>query len=221
MPTTPPARLLVAVPTVDGRDDHLDRCLAAYGREAEKLETAAGIQTTIRVWRNLPTCAHVWNLAAGVALDEGHDLLHLTADDLVPHRDALDVGVWRVLRGEAPAALIVNALTGDIESHGLAWATQLPDGTATSMVRIPLIRTEWWHPIPQIHYWSDNAVSSVLQARGVPMVCDTDFRFAHWWAAPGRLSATDERAQDERVQYEAFNREMMARGSRGALEVWA
>lgn len=217
----PPARLLVVIPTVAGRDEHLHRCLTAYDAErAHLIRRGANVTVDVRVYHDLPTCAHAWNLGAELARDDGYHLLHLTADDLAPRPGALDVGLWRIGFGEAPAALIWNGVTGAIESHGMAWGQAMPDGSPTTMVRIPTLRTEWWHPIPEIHYWSDNAVSSVLAARGVPMVCDADFVFDHFWAAEGRQVMAGPRAEHEQRQWMLFDQDVRGRANAGSLSPW-
>ena len=197
-------RLMIVCPTVTGREEHLNRWRLAYERAVE----VAKIEARFAIYENLSTCARAWNLGAWEAMDRGYSLLHLSADDLEPSPGALKAAIESVERGEAPSALIFGP-DGNVESHGYTWGYATPDGTPTAMTRIPTVRTEWWHPIPDIHYWSDNAVSSVLTARGIPIVNLNAYAFRHHWAQEGRLSGSDDRAQREKAEWQAYDQSVM------------
>jgi hypothetical protein len=62
-------------------------------------------------------------------------------------------------------------------------------------------------PIPPIHYWSDNAVTTVLRHLDVPILASRRYAWQHHWEQAGRISGTGEQADAERVIYSAFERD--------------
>src|SRR5438445_12859155 len=67
----------VVVPTVDGREEHLDRLVRTYAATAEGC-----YELDLVVKRNYPTCGHGWQ--AGLEDIRG-EYVHFTCDDIEPH----------------------------------------------------------------------------------------------------------------------------------------
>jgi len=193
--------VVVVIPTVQGREDHLDRCMAAYMR------TLAGVRWQAVVEHNRATCGEAWNLGAEVARAAGATWLHMTADDLEPLDGWFEAAVSCVREfGASPSALIWTARAGEpdvIESHG-DWAARYSVPNAVSMSRIPFCRTELWIDIPPIHYFSDNAFSSAMQAQGIPLVAVPGYAFRHHWAQAGRKQMNDEQWFREQTTWQQW-----------------
>lgn len=204
--------VFVVIPTVAGREDHLQRCTEAYTR------TLAGVSHELFVVYDAPTCGLAWNLGADVARGHGAEWLHMTADDLEP----LD-GWYAAARScvtdyaASPAALIWTARAGEpdqVESHG-DWAARYSVPCAVSMSRIPFCRTTQWIDIPPIHYFSDNAFTSAMQAQGVPIVAVEGYAFRHHWAQPGRKRMNDAQWFAEQTAWQTWAaRELLERAPR-------
>jgi hypothetical protein len=169
----------VVVPTVDGREAHLQRCLAAYER------TAPGAEVIVE--RDHPSCGAAW--LAGATGE--FDCLHLTADDLEPHDGWLQVAMETVDAGYIPAPLVHHP-GGELESAGLLdfgcyrgphadW--QLIEGTT-----VPFLTRAMWERIGMIdvHYCTDLWVSTIGRRYGWETVIRTGMRFTHHTASAGR-----------------------------------
>lgn len=189
----PRATLVVALPTVTGREEIVSICESAYH---ETVPT--DVRLIVHRQKDRPTCGEVWNAVAleaqaFAAGEPGPVYFHATADDLEPLPGWFDPAVRIVENGGTPSALIYTARAGQpdvVESHG-DWGVRYPAPQVTSMSRIPFCRADQWIPIPPIHYFSDNAFSSAMQIQGIPMIADPDYRFRHWWAQAGRHPMND------------------------------
>jgi hypothetical protein len=177
-------RLAIVVPTVDGREADLDRCIAGYAATAPDAK--------VYVERNYPTCGAAWNAGAAKAELDGFDYLHLTADDLEPHAGWLEVAVETVDKDHIPAPLVYNP-DGNLQSAGLAglgcytgphedW--QLIEGTT-----VPFLTRKMWNAIGMInvHYCTDLWVSVIGRKRGWETAIRTGMVFTHYNSEPGRL----------------------------------
>lgn len=203
----PIATLVVAVPTVDGREQHLARCEHAYH---ETVPT--DVRLILVVKRNLATCGEGWNDVAATARlyaageTAGPVYFHATADDLEPLPGWYEAAVFQTENGHSPSALIYTARAGQgdvVESHG-DWGVRYPQPQVVGMSRIPFCREEQWIPIPPIHYFSDNAFSSAMFAQGISMVADPAYVFRHWWAQEGRHPMNDEQWFREKTAWESW-----------------
>lgn len=201
-----PLRVLQVVPTVTGREAHLERWHSSHNEawaEAVQRRGSPAVVISTMVVHDKPTCAHAWNEAGERARDEGFDVLYCSADDLEPSSLAFVGALDSIEQGVCPSPLIYHAASGQVESHGLRWGHMGLNGEPDTMTRIPFLRSSWWPPqgIPEIHYWSDNCVSDWLQFIRVPILLSTEFSFKHHWAVEGRHDGADDRAQAERAEW--------------------
>jgi hypothetical protein len=203
----PSAILVVSVPTVDGREDHLVRCEHAYHET-----TPPDVQLILDVRRGRTTCGQVWNESAARARFAYQSrpgmpvYFHATADDLEPLPGWFDAARRNVTDGASPSALIYTARPGQpdvVESHG-DWGVRYPSRQVCSMSRIPFCLIEQWIDIPQIHYYSDNAFTAALQAQKIPCVAEPDYAFRHWWAEAGRHPMNDAQWYAEQAAYTSW-----------------
>lgn len=218
MAGSPSATLVVAIPTVTGREAHLERCGHAYHET-----TPTDVRLKLVVVRDRSTCGEVWNESAEIALEGAQApnftpvYLHCTADDLEPLPGWYEAAVGVVESGGTPSALIYTARPGQsdvVESHG-DWGVRYPARQVTSMSRIPFCRAEQWIPIPPIHYFSDNAFSSAMFTQGIPIVADPGFAFRHWWAQEARKPMNDTRWFEEQTMWQTWaTSELLARAPR-------
>jgi hypothetical protein len=163
----------VIVPTIDGREAHLSRCVAAYEATMRELE-----DTEILVVRNQPACGVAWQIGASRA---ARPYLHLTADDLVPHSGWWQAAVRAVDHGVIPAPLILGP-SGAVEEVG-------PE--TTGCTRIPFCSREQWNrigPMIPLHYYTDNWFSFKARQAGYSIADVPEYACTHHWAEAGRLS---------------------------------
>ena len=182
-------RIGVIIPTVQGRDDHLARCLAAYRQRSD------GATLEIITVKDMPSCGEAWIQGARL-LEPDFDYVHLTADDLEPHE-----GWWQPLAdacdSECLGAPTVLNPDGTIQSAGGNRAQQNhlnsvapPDGEFVDFTPIPFMSVQQWEEIGMIpvHYHSDVWVSERGRQLDYPTVfCDGSV-FTHHNAHAGRLS---------------------------------
>ena len=170
--------LSIVMPTIQGREDELERTIAAY----ERL-TPREIEWIVE--RDHPTVASAWN--AGAAKATGA-VLHLGNDDLEPESDE-----W------FPAALAALAMgsvpVGWVREHGLVFGRDFP--------RVPVCMRSWWEPLdPRLHYWADNQFGDVQAKQGHFTIVMDDFDFLHRKSMIGRDESAERLARDHAV-YEA------------------
>jgi hypothetical protein len=201
-------KISVVIPTIKGREHHLERCLAAYRDRSE-------LALEVLIMRDLETCGRAWNLGAMVA--EG-EYLHLTADDLEPHIGWDHAAVEACERGQIPAPEIHSergALAPDdpglpIESSGGYWDRRLADWEITmNTCVVPFCRTRDWEgnigPVLEAHYYTDNYFTDQCRRSGLEVVVRRAYAFTHHWAKEGRGAGMTEaqRMEVDRAIYEA------------------
>lgn len=173
----------VIIPTIAGREHHLERCLDAYQRN-----TARPFE--VIVVSDRPTCGIAWN--DGLA-DARGDYLHLSADDLEPHPGWDDAAVACVERGQLPCPRIVNA-DGTLQSCGDR-AKEAATGSMCDVARVPFfprLLLDAVFPIIATHYMTDYWVTARAERAGWPTVVVREMCFTHHLAAEGRLDTMDE-----------------------------
>lgn len=178
----------IVCPTVKGREASLERTRAAYALTTDR-------EYEFIVEAGHATCGAAWN--AGVARATG-ELVHLTADDIVPHMGWLDAGAARLHTGAIPAARILHG-DGTLQSCGDQYDRE--EGHVTEVARIPLLPADLARaifPIPPIHYYTDNIVSDRARDRDWPTVVTRGYLFTHHLAGEGRL---DRLAQDGQAYF--------------------
>jgi len=167
----------VICPTVSGREDHFERCKAAY-------ERTLGNDLQWISLKDYPTCGDAWN--AGAEKADG-EYIHFTADDLEPHDGWLEPAVEAVKRNYLPAPRIVNP-AGGLDYCGYH-GVEMPDKAIVEMSVIPFMSREQWDqigPCLEIHYFSDNYLSWRGARAGYKTVVRRAYAFTHYWAEPGR-----------------------------------
>lgn len=167
----------VVVPTIAGREHHLERCEQAYCETADNFE--------LIIVRDQPTCGVAWNI--GIAEANG-DIIHLTADDLEPRPGWLEAAMEKVEQGFLPAPRILKP-NGELESCG--WDnTEQEDGSPTYFTRIPFAPRQWFDdigPMLETHYANDRYFSHQARTLGYETVIAREYLFIHHWATEGRL----------------------------------
>lgn len=168
----------IIIPTIEQRQEHLERCLAAY-------ERTTPMEYEFIVVRDEPTCGIAWNI--GIAKSSG-DLIHLTADDLEPHAGWLQAALGKIERGLIPAPRILKP-DGSLESCG--WdAKEHPEDETTPYSRIPIAPRSWFEaigPMLETHYANDEYFSAKARLVGFDTVIARDYLFTHHRASQGRL----------------------------------
>ena len=167
----------IVIPTIRGREEHFERCVAAY--ESRTVETYE-----IIVERDHPAVGPAWN--AGAARATG-GLLHLTADDLEPHDGWDQAAINTVQQGFLPAPRVVNQ-NGQLDSCGLH-GVEMEDGAVVPMSVVPFLPTSLWAeigPCLPIHYFTDNWISWRAARAGWSTRVRRGYGFTHHWAQVGR-----------------------------------
>ena len=175
----------IVIPTISGREHHLERCLSAYKRGTVEMPFE------VIVIEGKSTCGEAW--AEGGEQAKG-DYLHFSADDLEPHEDWWLPAVYCVdVLGKLPCPRIWSP-NGALESCG-AWGTEMPDGTETNIARIPFLSREQWEQgnwILDSHYYTDNWIWHRGQQLGIPTVVTHRYDFTHYYASEGRKSTLED-----------------------------
>lgn len=188
--------LSVVIPTIAGREEHLQRTLRSFERTAPEAE--------LIVLQDHPTCGEAWAVGARRARRE---LLMMAADDLEMLPGWLEAASAVVFAGMAPAPLIYHS-NGLVQSCGGSWEAFEQHGAVTRYSRVPFLRRRWWfdfvEPFPtDMHYYTDDLVSWRLRERGVvPVICH-GYRMFHHLAQEGRGAGMSERERME-LDFERF-----------------
>ena len=173
----------VVIPTVQGREEHLERCVDAYEHR-----TNAQIETIIV--RDEPTCGIAWQKGSELA---GGYFLHFTADDLEPAL-GWDVRARRAAEdGIIPMPTIWNGVSGTLEPLG---------PNTTGCTRIPFCTMKQWEqigPMIPLHYYTDNWFSHKAIQAGLLLRETHGYSFRHHWAMSARGAGM---SQSERMVYD-------------------
>lgn len=165
----------VIVPTVDGRDECLARCIAAYEETTPDLE--------LIIVRNKTACGIAWQEGAEQATG---DFIHFTADDLWPYPGWWEAAVEVTERGALPAAWVM----GDGSQVYCTVPIWEDIHEAPVNVLVPFFSREqfdlggWVVPI---HYGSDDWITFLATKRGIPVELIHEYRFEHTADQNGRL----------------------------------
>lgn len=179
--------LAIIIPTVTGREAYLQTCIDTYLATLEE----SLVVPRIIVITDADSAGAAWNAGTKLVFDDfgaQTDYLHLTADDIEPQPGWLEAAMAVVDTGAVPAPLVVNG-KGELESCGV-WGRVVPNGTPVEMSVLPFMAGDDWReigPIPPIHYFCDNCVSTLLTARlGRQHVVCHGYAFRHTWAQEKR-----------------------------------
>ena len=170
--------LSVVMPTIAGREPELARTVETY-------ERLTPIEIEWIIERGHDNCGAAWNAGAAKATGE---ILHMGADDGEPETDA-----W------FPAALSViedgNVPLGYVrEGHSCLFGRDF--------CRVVICRREWWRPVIEQQYWSDNHFDDLMRAAGHTPTVAEGFDFYHRKSMVGRDDGPERMAR-EREAYEA------------------
>lgn len=192
--------LAVVIPTIAGREDLLERTVAAYrANSAERL--------SLIVVRDRPTIGAAWNDGAVTALaTEGVRWLHLSADDVEPHPGWDAACIAAANHGGYPSPRILNP-DGSLHSCGsMGGGMLLPecaDGTPCGTSPFPFLPARYWHrvgPALDAHYYADDHLSWRARVQGfTPVVC-RGYTLTHLEGTTGR-PAMVQRAMADRERF--------------------
>ncbi len=176
--------ITVVVPTVDGREKHLQRCVDAY-RDRSRYAVE------LIVLENRPTCGAAWIEGAKAATG---DYVHFSADDLEPHHGWDVAAVGYASTAIAPSPRILGP-AGDTQFCGMHGPNEWPDGLLVPMSVIPFLSRPMLRAVGDLldaHYFTDNWISHRLYAAGFVTAVARGFAFTHHWAQTGRGAGMSE-----------------------------
>ncbi len=184
----------VVIPTIQGREEHLARCVAAY-------EAHTTVPFELIVEHDHPACGPAWN--AGAARATG-DILHFSADDLEPQPGWHVPAMEALAAGTLPAPRLVNQ-HGRLDSCGLH-GVEMEDWAPVPMSVVPFLPCDLWAqvgPVLPIHYFTDNWISWRGARAGWPTVVRRGFAFTHHWAEVGRGAGMsyEQRMRHDRLMF--------------------
>lgn len=194
----------VVIPTIDGREEHLVRCVESYERTLASYDDAGG-RFELIVATGFPTCGIAWQWGADRAKG---DYLHLTADDI-----EAKPGWWQAAlqlvdppSGHKPAlpAPLVFHPDGEVQSCGGSWEQLEADGVVTEFTRVPFVSRNQWEligPMIPTHYFTDNWVSYRGRLHGFETVVAHGYQFVHHHALESR---NEGRATSDMLRFEAY-----------------
>jgi hypothetical protein len=186
----------IVIPTVDGREDVLERVLLAYHETTPEHE--------VITVHGRETCGIAWQEGSERATG---DYLLLGADDLEPLPGWWQPLVEAVERGCCPCPVVLES-DGRVQSAGTSgWEpirTIGEDWTPVDWTTVPFVTRAQWSlvaPMLPTHYCTDTWVSYRLGRHGIKTVLRTGSRFRHHNALPGRGAGMDihKRNQHDRM----------------------
>lgn len=169
--------LSVVIPTIAGREDSLRRTVEAYNA------TLVGTQYELIVIQDAPSWPKACN--AGYRKAKG-DVIHFTADDLVPVRNWHPEALGRLAAfDELPAPVVLN------HSEDGPWDNFMDgsDRQITHFTRVPIMtrsQAERIGPWPDIYYAADVWVSERARSIGIETRMVHSYQFVHHWEQIGR-----------------------------------
>lgn len=189
----------MVIPTIQGREESLERCIKAY------LDTAEN-ELRVTVIHDRPTCGIAWNDGAARA-DEvpWGDFLHLSADDLEP-LPGWDAAAIKAIRdGNQPCPRLMQP-AGGAWYYGLQ-QVEPPEGTRVEFSTIPFLPWKLWPevgPSLDCHYYTDNWLSLKAEQAGLPSAYYPGYGFVHHHEMVGRGAGMEQnqRMMHDRAVYE-------------------
>lgn len=159
----------VVIPTVEGREKSLDRCVKAYEKTYDDIE--------ILVYPNTGhPCGEAW-IKGGQ--DAKGDYIHITSDDAVPHKGWAEAAMECVDRGDIPAATVWGIPGGMFNTicHLLPRMADVPNVLMPFLSREQFELGDWLLPI---HYGTDDWVTYVARMRGMNVMRLDAYAFDHY-----------------------------------------
>lgn len=182
----------IVVPTVTGREESLERCLASYEKH-----TAKGTFNFI-VIRDEDTCGVAWS--KGMELSTA-PYVHLSCDDLELREDGwLDACRESTDEGFLPCPVVyrpdntLESCGGDMNSGSNLIGHMQDDKTVCDFTTVPFMNREQADAIGMIgaHYKSDVYVSHRGRALGYETHVRSAYAFTHYSEAVKRRSYTSD-----------------------------
>lgn len=180
----------IIIPTIDGREKSLARTKRAY-----RQTSPTNIQ--LIVVKNEPS----WPAACNRGfLRADWDILHFTADDLVPvHGWWQEAVEWLKHHDELPAPKVMNfRQDGEWDN-----AEDGPDKAIPHFTRIPIMTRDQYErigPWPEYNYVADVWLSEKARTLGIETRMIHSYAFVHHWNQTGRV--------DSPRQLDAANRQL-------------
>lgn len=191
--------IAVVIPTIAGREQLLERTLAAYRDNTES-------PVKVIVVRDRPTIGEAWNDGAEAALQAGVRWLHLSADDVEPHPGWDAACIAAATHGGWPSPRILNP-DGSLHSCGsMGGGMLLPecaDGTPCATSPFPFLAARYWHrvgPALDAQYYSDDHLSWRARLAGFTPVVSRGFTLTHLEGTVGRARGV-QRAMRDRAAF--------------------
>lgn len=191
----------VIIPTIAGREEHLERCVTAYAALAP-----GNYALDLIIEHGHPAVGVAWQAGAGKASGE---YLHLTNDDIEPHPGWHAPAIEAVQHGHLPAPQVYGP-AGELQSLP-AWGRLGEDWTPVAMTTLPFCSRAQWEtisPLAPLHYYADDYFSYRGRKAGWGTVLRSGYAFTHHWAQAGRGAGMTEagRMEFDRARYdEAVN----------------
>lgn len=204
--------IFIVIPTIDGRQEFLERTLEGYGARTQA-------EFSFIVIHDAPTCGLAWQVGARQAVEVAQkwslteaSYLHLTADDIVPGYDWDHAAMSMVHSGGVPIPLVVTPDDIDLDRRKMplphnpapaerSWffegnrgLSEVKHGqhaqTDSEYPSVPFCSLAQWEQIgPMIasHYGTDKWFGYRARAAGIPCVVEPQMVFYHYAATPGRV----------------------------------
>lgn len=184
------------VPTVEGREESLDRCVASF------------LDTNPIIVRNQPTCGLAW--IEGIRRSSA-DYLILCADDIEAIDPAYETCIETIDTGFLPCPVIhrpngsVESAGGDMNAPACLLSDTQADWTPVDFVPLPFVSREQIKRIRMIesHYMTDVWVSHRGRQLGYETVLRTSWTLTHHHEMTGRKQPTPE---DRHIYSEAMRK---------------
>lgn len=202
-------RIDVVIPTIQGRESYLERCIESY-------KTNSVHPISITIVHDKPCVGSAWNTGANEAfsrmlagIDGNSVYLHLTNDDITAC-PGWDVAACQASENgwfPSPQLLMPDGTTQQ-------WGRMLrpiPDGTQVDSTTVPFMSWGLWMkigPCLDVHYYSDDWLSWRARQEGVPSVYVEGYKLAHHWAQHGRgagMTESDRMVHDEKIYRRAID----------------
>lgn len=193
--------LSVIIPTIDGREEHFEKCYESY----KPLQDCGYAE--IIVVTNRPSCGLAWQ--AGAEHCTG-DYIHLTCDDIVAKPGWHTAAIEAVSQGFIPAPRVYGQ-NGEPQ-YQPRWGQEAADWEEVHMTSLPFCSREQWEkivPLFTAHYYTDDFFSYRAARAGWPPRVRHGYDFTHYWAQHKRgagMSETERMHHDQRLYEEAKSR---------------
>lgn len=198
-----PSSIDIVVPTVTGREETLERCLASYAQFTQ-------VSYKPIIVKDEETCGVAWG--KGMSLSTA-PYVHLTCDDLELRGEGWDEACIETADSGLLPCPIVYRPNGELESCGGDMGrgqnlitTVQPDGTYCDFTVVPFMSREQADAIGMVdsHYKSDVFVSHRGRQLGYETVVRIPYAFTHYSSDVKRRSPTPE---DEHFYNRGMSRE--------------